>query len=110
MTKKQDPVQAVGKIVILKEMEIQTKTASGIIVEGVRNREPFSVGTVVSVGNGIQMTNGELQVPPVKKDDIIFYDKSKVASMSGLTYINSDHIVAVVNDKSQLPTGYYEIR
>tara|TARA_Y100000310_G_C20299031_1_gene630872 strand:+ start:176 stop:505 length:330 start_codon:yes stop_codon:yes gene_type:complete len=109
MTKEQDPVQAVGKIVILKEMEIQTKTASGIIVEGMRNREPFSVGTVISVGKGIQMTNGELQVPPVEKDNIVFYDKGKVALMNGLTYINSDHIVAVVNDTSQLPTGYYEV-
>ena len=110
MTKKKDPIQAVGKVVILKEMEIQTKTASGIIIEGMRNREPFAIGTVVSVGNGIELINGEFQVPPVKKGDTIFYDKGKVAIMNGLVYINADHIIAIVNDASQLPTGYYEVK
>lgn len=110
MKTKKDPVQAVGKIVIIKEMEKQTKTASGIIIEGMKNRDPFAVGTVVSVGRGIELITGEMQVPPVEKGDTILYDKGKVATMNGLTYINADHILAIVNDKKELPTGYYEVK
>ena len=60
--------------------------------------------------NGIELINGDFQVPPVKKGDTIFYDKGKVAVMNGLVYLNSDHIVAIVNDSSHLPTGYYEVK
>ena len=74
-------------------MEIQTKTASGIIIEGMKNRDPFAVGTIVSVGEGYALLNGDFQVPPVKKGDTVFYDKGKVAIMNGLVYINSDHIM-----------------
>jgi|TARA_Y100000034_G_C6775109_1_gene346040 co-chaperonin GroES (HSP10) len=109
MTKTKDPIQAVGKIVILREMEAQTKTASGIIVEGMRNKEPFSIGTVVSVGNGIELTDGAIQVPPVEKGDIVFYDKNKSVIMDGLCYTNSDFIIAVINDESQIPKGYYQV-
>jgi len=110
MTKiEKDPVQAIGKIVILKEMEAQTKTASGIIVEGMRNKEPFAIGTVISVGNGIQLLEGEIQVPPVSKGDIVFYDKNKTATMNGLAYTNSDFIIAIINDESQIPKGYYQV-
>jgi len=109
MKEEKDPIQAVGKIVIIKEMEIQKTTASGIIIEGMKNKEPFAIGTVVSVGEGIQMIDGGYQVPQVSKGDVVFYSKNHVATMNGLIYINSDHIVAVVNDKSKLPTGYYEV-
>ena len=110
MAKKKDPVEALGRIVIIKEMEQQKKTASGIYIEGMTNKEPFAVGTVISVGKGIHTSTGQTQVPSVKADDIVFYDKGKVARMNGLVYISADHIVAIVNDKSQLPTGYYEIK
>ena len=110
MTKKEkDPIQAIGKIVILKEMEAQTKTASGIIVEGMRNKEPFAIGTVISVGNGIQLSDGEMQVPPMSKGDTVFYDKNKTVSMNGLSYTNADFIVAIINDESQIPKGYYQV-
>jgi len=107
---KKDPVQAVNKIVILKEREKQTKTKAGIIIENQVNREPFAIGTVISVGNGIEMNNGSFQVPPVKKGDTVLYDKNKVAMMNDMVYISSDHIVAIVNDDNALPTGYYETK
>ena len=103
-----DPLQAVNKIVILIEREKQTKTKSGIIIENQVNREPFAVGKVVSTGNGIEMNNGKFQTPPVKKGDTVLYDKNKCAMMNGMSYISSDHIVAIVNDEAALPTGYYE--
>jgi|19_taG_2_1085344.scaffolds.fasta_scaffold01866_6 co-chaperonin GroES (HSP10) len=107
--KEKDPIQAIGKIVIIKEMEAQTTTASGIIVEGMRNKEPFAIGTVISVGNGIQLLDGEVQVPPVSKGDTVFYDKNKTATMNGLAYTNSDFIIAIINDESQIPKGYYQV-
>ncbi len=110
MSESKDPIQAVGKIVILKEMERQTKSEGGIIIEGMVNRDPFAIGTVVSVGEGVPLSTGIVSAPPVKKGDVIFYDKNKVLVMNDLVYINSDFIVAIVNDKSQLPTGYYEIK
>ena len=60
--------------VLVKPIEKETKTESGIFLPESAKEKPMQ-GTVVAVGPGKLLDNGERVKPAVKKGDIVVYGK-----------------------------------
>ena len=57
--------------VVIKRLEAEEKTASGIVLPGAAAEKP-DMGEVIAVGNGKILENGERRPLEVKKGDSIF--------------------------------------
>ena len=60
--------------VLVKPIEKETKTESGIFLPESAKEKPMQ-GTVVAVGPGKLLDNGERVKPAVKKGDVVVYGK-----------------------------------
>jgi chaperonin GroES len=60
--------------ILIKPIEPETKTASGLFLPESAKERPMQ-GTVVSVGPGLLLENGERAVVNVKKGDTVVYGK-----------------------------------
>jgi chaperonin GroES len=60
--------------VLIKPMEKEERTASGIYLPETAKEKPMQ-GTVVAVGPGKMLDNGERIKPSVKKGDVVVYSK-----------------------------------
>lgn len=60
--------------VVVKPVELDTKTAGGIIIPDSAQEKPMQ-GKVVGVGPGNRGDDGELQVMDVKVGDVVLYGK-----------------------------------
>lgn len=60
--------------VVIKRVEEETKTASGIIIPDTHKEKP-SQGEVVAVGKGYRLANGEVKALDVKKGDRVLFGK-----------------------------------
>ena len=60
--------------VLIKPLEPETKTASGIYLPESAKEKPMQ-GKVVAVGPGKMLDNGERITPSVKKGDTVVYGK-----------------------------------
>lgn len=60
--------------VVIKRVEEETKTASGIIIPDTHKEKP-SQGEVVAVGKGYRLSNGEVKALDVKKGDRVLFGK-----------------------------------
>jgi len=60
--------------VIVKRVEEETTTASGIVLPGSATEKP-SEGEVLAVGNGKQLDNGEVRALEVKVGDKVLFGK-----------------------------------
>ena len=60
--------------VLVKPLEAETKTASGLFLPESAKERPMQ-GTVVATGPGLLMENGERAPVAVKKGDVVVYGK-----------------------------------
>lgn len=60
--------------VIVKRVEEETTTASGIVLPGSATEKP-SEGEILAVGNGKQLDNGEVRALEVKVGDKVLFGK-----------------------------------
>ncbi len=60
--------------VVVKPLELDTKTAGGIIIPDSAQEKPIQ-GKVVGVGPGNRGDDGELQAMDVKVGDVVLYGK-----------------------------------
>ena len=60
--------------VLIKRVEEETKTASGIIIPDNHKEKP-SQGEVVAVGNGYRLQDGSVKSLDVKKGDKVLFGK-----------------------------------
>jgi len=67
-------LKPLGDRVIIKQDEVETTTASGLVLASSSQEKP-SRGTVVSVGEGKLDNNGNLVKPQVEVGDTIIYSK-----------------------------------
>jgi chaperonin GroES len=85
--------------VIVKRMEAETKTASGIIIPDAATEKPDQ-GEIVAVGNGKMGDDGKLQPMNVKVGDRVLFGKysGQVFKMDGqeLLTMREDDIIGVI--------------
>jgi len=60
--------------ILIKPLEPETKTASGIYLPETAKEKPMQ-GKVIAVGPGKMLDNGERITPSVKKGDTVVYGK-----------------------------------
>ena len=60
--------------VVIKRLEAEEKTASGIVLPGTAAEKP-DMGEVIAVGNGKILENGERRLLEVKKGDKVLLGK-----------------------------------
>ncbi|MBS4024433.1 MAG: co-chaperone GroES [Clostridia bacterium] len=67
-------IKPLGDRVVIKVLEGEEKTASGIVLPGTAKEKPQE-GEVVAVGSGKVMENGERVAMEVKAGDRVIYSK-----------------------------------
>lgn len=60
--------------ILVKRVEAEQKTASGIIIPDAAKEKPVE-GRIVAIGNGRVLDNGTIQKPDVKTGDTILFGK-----------------------------------
>ncbi len=60
--------------ILVKRVEAEQKTASGIIIPDAAQEKPVE-GRVVAIGNGKVLDNGTVQKPDVKTGDTVLFGK-----------------------------------
>ena len=68
------PVRPLEDRILVKPLEAETKTASGIFLPESAKEKPMQ-GKVVTTGPGKLLDNGERVKPGVKKGDVVVYGK-----------------------------------
>jgi chaperonin GroES len=68
------PVRPLHDQVVIKRLEAETQTASGIIIPDNAKEKP-SEGEVIAVGPGKTLDNGQVRAPQVKAGDRILFRK-----------------------------------
>lgn len=85
--------------VLVKRLESQTKTASGIIIPDSAQEKPAE-GQVVAIGSGTRNDKGELTPLHVKVGDIVLFAKwgSNDVKIDGVEYLimKESDILAIV--------------
>lgn len=74
--------------VLIKRVEEETKTASGIIIPDNHKEKP-SQGEVIAVGKGYRLVSGETRALDVKKGDKVLFGKysGTEVKVEGTNYI-----------------------
>jgi chaperonin GroES len=75
--------------ILIKPIEPETKTASGLFLPETAKERPMQ-GTVVSVGPGLLLDNGERAPVNVKKGDTVVYGKY---AGSEIEIKNTKHVI-----------------
>ncbi|ATC95987.1 co-chaperone GroES [Pseudoalteromonas tunicata] len=85
--------------VIVKRLEEETRSAGGIVLTG-SAAEKSTRGTVLAVGNGRVLDNGELRALEVKAGDTVLFGSyiEKVEKIEGQEYLimREDNILGIV--------------
>lgn len=74
MSKKESKIVPLGDRVLIKPIEVDTKTKSGIIIPDTIDKEKPEQGKVVAVGDG-RYVDGKLVKPNVKINDVVVFSK-----------------------------------
>jgi chaperonin GroES len=85
--------------VVIKRLEAETQTASGIIIPDNAQEKPQQ-GEIVAVGPGKTLDNGQVRAPQVQVGDRVFFRKYsgvdiKIAGQE-LVIAREDEILAVI--------------
>jgi len=87
--------------VVVKKVEVEQKTAGGIILPDTA-KEESQVGEVVAVGEGRILENGEIRPLKVKEGNRVLYSKyaGNEVELDGEKYliIREEDILAVIED------------
>ena len=85
--------------VIIKRVEEESTSAGGIIIPDAAKEKPAR-GTVVAVGNGVVLDNGDVRALEVKVGDIVIFGKFSgtefKASGEDFLYMKENEIIGVV--------------
>ena len=85
--------------VVIKRLEAEEKTASGIVLPGTATEKP-DMGEVVAVGNGKVLDNGERRALELKTGDKVIFGKysGQAVKIDGeeLLVMREEDIMAVV--------------
>ena len=92
-------ITPIGDRVLVRPVEEDTTTASGIIIPDSAQKEKPLQGEVVAVGEG-ERENGKLIAPPVAKGDVVVfakyaYDEVEIDN-EAYYIIKSENILAVL--------------
>ena len=79
--------------ILVKPIEAETKTASGIFLPESAKEKPMQ-GKVVSTGPGKLLDNGERVKPGVKKGDVVVYGKYSGTEVK----VNDDELLVMRED------------
>ena len=94
-------MKTLGARCIVKEIKKEDKLKSGIILQG-RSKEPTYHGTVISVGNGAMLENGQRVPMEVKVGDEVVYTAFSGSPVvcDGEEYIilNERDILCILNE------------
>ena len=89
--------------VVIKRLEAEEKTASGIVLPGTATEKP-DMGEVVAVGNGKVLDNGERRALELKTGDKVIFGKysGQTVKVDGeeLLVMREEDLFAVVSKKS----------
>ena len=87
--------------VVVKRLEAETQTASGIIIPDNAQEKPHQ-GEVVAVGPGKTLDNGQIREPQVKTGDRVFFRKYGGVDIKlrgqEFVIIREDEILAIIED------------
>ncbi len=85
--------------VIIKRVEEETTSAGGIIIPDAAKEKPAK-GTVVAVGNGVVLDNGDIRALEVKVGDVVIFGKFSgtefKAAGEEFLYMKENEIIGVV--------------
>jgi chaperonin GroES len=85
--------------VIVKRKEKETTTASGIIIPDSGQETPAQ-GTIVAVGNGKVLENGDVRTLEVKVGDVVLFGKYSGTEFKAdgdeFLYMNESDIIGVI--------------
>ena len=86
--------------VLIKRLEEESKTASGLIIPD-NNKEKPAQGEVISVGNGYRLDDGSVRALDVKEGDKILFGKyaGTEVKLEGNEYLimKEDDILGILN-------------
>lgn len=86
--------------VLIKRLEEESKTASGLIIPD-NNKEKPAQGEVISVGTGYRLDDGSVRALDVKEGDKILFGKysGTEVKLEGVEYLimKEDDILGILN-------------
>ena len=95
-------MRVLGHRLLVRRMEEQEKTSSGILFVPEVAKQRNTVGTVVGLGTGKYCKSGEVVPHDVKVGDVVIYGKFKgddvVSSGEELLIIDEDDILGVYEE------------
>lgn len=93
-------IKVVGNRVVVKQVESEDKTASGILLPDTAKEKPFE-GEVIAVGPGKVLDNGEYETMEVKAGDRVVFSKygGVEVKLEGEDYLvlRQDDILVILN-------------
>ena len=94
-------IKPLGERVVIKKLEAEEKTKSGIVLTGTAKERPQEA-EVVAVGPGVYTQNGDLLPVSVKAGDVVVYNSysGQEVEENGIKYfiISDNDILCVVNE------------
>lgn len=85
--------------VIIKRVEEETTTAGGIIIPDAAKEKP-SKGTIIAVGNGKVLENGDVRALEVKTGDVVLFGKFAGTEFKSAgeeyLYMKEEEIIGVI--------------
>ena len=88
-----------GDRIIITAASAEKMTAGGIVLPDTAKEKPLQ-GTVVAVGEGVQLNSGKIIAPDVKVGDVVVYGKyaGTEVKVDGVDYVivRSDDVLAVL--------------
>lgn len=96
-------IQPLGDRVLIKALEAEGKTKSGIVIPDTAKEKPQE-GEVIAVGKGKMADDGKIVPLEVKKGDRVLYGKysgTEVTTKEGDEYLimKEDDILAIISKK-----------
>lgn len=92
-------LRPLGDKILVKRLEAETKTKSGIVLPDTAKEKPKR-GTVLAVGNGRRLDNGERSTFTVKKGDQVLFTSYAGTEIKvdgeELLVMSEDDVLAVV--------------
>jgi chaperonin GroES len=91
--------------VVVKRLEAEVKTASGIIIPDNAQEKP-SQGEIIAVGNGRLLDSGDRQSPDVKVGDRVLFGKyaGSEVKLNGVEHVilHEDDILGVIDPNANV--------
>jgi len=91
-------IQLLGDRVLIKPQEMETTTASGIIIPDTVKKEKLMTGRVVAVGTGRFSEAGELVPMMVKAGEVVYFNRGWDEDGSKFVWKGEDYFLVAESD------------